>query len=285
MKFVIITGMSGAGKSEAMKALEDIGFYCVDNMPPSLLPKFGELCYVNKEKMGKIAISLDIRGRNFFDDIESNLEELSKIINDYEIVFFDTDIKILVQRYKMTRRNHPLSTNMNITEGIKKETQMLKPLKEKANTVINTTNMKPKDLHGEIKHMYLEEGRENNTIISLTSFGFKHGLPMDSDLVFDVRFLPNPYYDLSLRDKTGEDKEVRNYVMDSNRSVEFLDRLKDFITFLLPNYIEEGKNHIVISIGCTGGRHRSVTITNYLYDYLKEKDYRVIKKHRDFKLN
>lgn len=285
MKFVILTGLSGAGKSEAMKALEDIGFYCVDNIPPSLVVKFAELCYSNRPNFEKVALGIDIRGRSFFDELEESLGELEEMGYKHEIVFLESDDNILIQRYKMTRRNHPLAENSGMEDGIKKERELMEVFRKRAQKIINTSNMKPKDLQGEIKHIYLNEEKQNTMIISVNSFGFKHGLPMDSDLVFDVRFLPNPYYEIELRPLTGENEEVRRFVMDSEISLEFFEKLKDMMKFLVPNYIEEGKNHLVVSIGCTGGRHRSVTIANLLYDYLKESGYRVIKKHRDYKLS
>ncbi|SHJ48932.1 RNase adapter RapZ [Tepidibacter formicigenes] len=284
MRFVVVTGLSGAGKSEAMKSLEDIGFYCVDNLPPTLISKFAELCYQSKGSIEKIALGIDIRGRGFFKDLNDSLETLKQFGYEYEILFLDCSDNVLVKRYKMTRRNHPLSSNTDIVEGIKKEREILNELKQKADNIINTSNMKPRDLQEEINRIYLKGDTKGNLIISVTSFGFKHGIPLDADLVFDVRFLPNPYYIEELREKTGEEEIIRTYVMNSPISVKFFEKLSDMIDFLIPQYLEEGKNHLVIAIGCTGGRHRSVTIANLLYDYLKEKNYRVLKKHRDYTL-
>jgi UPF0042 nucleotide-binding protein len=284
LRFVVVTGLSGAGKSEAMKSLEDIGFYCVDNLPPTLISKFAELCYQSKGSIEKIALGIDIRGRGFFKDLNDSLETLKQFGYEYEILFLDCSDNVLVKRYKMTRRNHPLSSNTDIVEGIKKEREILNELKQKADNIINTSNMKPRDLQEEINRIYLKGDTKGNLIISVTSFGFKHGIPLDADLVFDVRFLPNPYYIEELREKTGEEEIIRTYVMNSPISVKFFEKLSDMIDFLIPQYLEEGKNHLVIAIGCTGGRHRSVTIANLLYDYLKEKNYRVLKKHRDYTL-
>ncbi|OPJ54982.1 RNase adapter RapZ [Alkalithermobacter paradoxus] len=284
MRFVIVTGLSGAGKSETMKVLEDLGFYCVDNLPPTLISKFAQLCYQSTSSIDKIALGIDIRGRRFFNDLNDSLEELSSSGYEYEILFLDCDDNVLVKRYKMTRRNHPLSSETNILEGIQKERKMLQDLKERSNHIVNTSNMTPKDLKEEINEIYFSGGKKNNLIISLTSFGFKHGIPLDADLVFDVRFMPNPYYVVDLKEKTGEHEEVRNYVMNSPVSIEFYEKLKDMVEFLIPQYILEGKNHLVIAIGCTGGRHRSVTISHLLYYYLKDKGYRVLKKHRDHTL-
>jgi RNase adapter protein RapZ len=284
MRFIIVTGLSGSGKSEAMKSLEDIGFYCVDNLPPTLITKFAELCYQGNSNIDKVALGIDIRGREFFETLHESLSYLEKEHYKYEVLFLDCADDILVKRYKMTRRNHPLAKSTQITEGIKEERQILQPLREKADSIIDTSNMKPRDLKEEVSRLYLE-GEENPKLtISVVSFGFKHGIPIDADLVFDVRFLPNPYYIEDLRPKTGEDQEVRDYVMDSEISHEFFAKLKDMIEFLVPNYIKEGKNHLVIAIGCTGGRHRSVTISNLIYDELIKKGYRVVKKHRDYTL-
>ena len=281
MKFVIVTGLSGSGKSEAMRGLEDMGFYCVDNLPPALITKFAELCYQPNSDIDKVALGIDIRGREFFETLHDSLNHLKTQDYKYEILFLDCSDDVLLKRYKMTRRNHPLSKNMQIPEGIKEERRIMEPLKSVASSIIDTTNMKPKDLKEEIEKIF-SNGEENSKLtISMVSFGFKHGIPSDCDLVFDVRFLPNPYYIEELRPKTGDDKEVRDYVMNSKISEEFYEKLSDMIQFLVPQYIEEGKHHLVIGIGCTGGRHRSVTISNMIYDELNNKGYRVVKKHRD----
>lgn len=284
MRFIIVTGLSGSGKSEAMKSLEDIGFYCVDNLPPTLITKFAELCYQGNSNIDKVALGIDIRGREFFETLHESLSYLEKENYKYEVLFLDCADDILVKRYKMTRRNHPLAKSTQITEGIKEEREILQTLRDKADSIIDTSNMKPRDLKDEISKLYIEGEKTPKLTISVVSFGFKHGIPIDSDLVFDVRFLPNPYYVEELRPQTGEDQVVRDYVMDSDVSKEFFTKLEDMVDFLIPNYIEEGKNHLVIAIGCTGGRHRSVTISNLLYDDLIKKGYRVVKKHRDYTL-
>ncbi|PBE88193.1 RNase adapter RapZ [Clostridioides difficile] len=281
MKFVIVTGLSGSGKSETMRALEDMGFYCVDNLPPALITKFAELCYQPNSSIDKVALGIDIRGRKFFEALHESLNYLEKENYEYEMVYLDCNDDVLLKRYKMTRRNHPLAKDMQIPEGIKIERKIMEPLKELSTCIIDTTNMKPKDLKEEIKKIY-SSGEDNpNLTISVVSFGFKHGILADADLVFDVRFLPNPYYVEELRAKTGDDKEVRDYVMNSKISEEFYVKLLDMIHFLVPQYIEEGKQHLVIGVGCTGGRHRSVTITNLIAEDLSNKGYRVVKKHRD----
>ena len=280
-KFIVFTGLSGSGKSEAMRSLEDMGFYCVDNLPPALIPKFAELCYQSNSTIDKVALGIDVRGRKFFKALHESLNVLRKDKYPFEILYLDCSDDILLKRYKMTRRNHPLAINRQIPEGIKIERTILEPLKEIADCIIDTSNMKPKDLKEEISKIYANGEVNNNLTISVVSFGFKHGIPSDSDLVFDVRFLPNPYYVEELRNKTGDDQEVRDYVMDSEISHQFYDKLLDMINFLVPQYIKEGKHHLVISIGCTGGRHRSVTICNLISDELMKQDYRVVKKHRD----
>lgn len=281
MKFVIVTGLSGSGKSETMRALEDMGFYCVDNLPPALITKFAELCYQPNSSIDKVALGIDIRGRKFFEALHESLNYLEKENYEYEMVYLDCNDDVLLKRYKMTRRNHPLAKDMQIPEGIKMERKIMEPLKALSTCIIDTTNMKPKDLKEEIKKIY-SSGEDNpNLTISVVSFGFKHGILADADLVFDVRFLPNPYYIEELRSKTGDDKEVRDYVMNSKISEEFYIKLLDMIHFLVPQYIEEGKQHLVIGVGCTGGRHRSVTITNLIAEDLSNKGYRVVKKHRD----
>ena len=281
MKFVIVTGLSGSGKSETMRALEDMGIYCVDNLPPALITKFAELCYQPNSSIDKVALGIDIRGRKFFEALHESLNYLEKENYKYEMVYLDCNDDVLLKRYKMTRRNHPLAKDMQIPEGIKMERKIMEPLKELSTCIIDTTNMKPKDLKEEIKKIY-SSGEDNpNLTISVVSFGFKHGILADADLVFDVRFLPNPYYVEELRAKTGDDKEVRDYVMNSKISEEFYVKLLDMIHFLVPQYIEEGKQHLVIGVGCTGGRHRSVTITNLIAEDLSNKGYRVVKKHRD----
>lgn len=284
MKFIIVTGLSGSGKSEAMRALEDMGFYCVDNLPPTLIPKFAELCYQSNSTIDKVALGIDVRGRKFFEALHESLNTLRRDKYPFEVLYLDCADDVLLKRYKMTRRNHPLAINRQIPEGIKLERTILEPLKEISDCIIDTSNMKPKDLKEEINKIYADGEVNNNLTISVVSFGFKHGIPSDSDLVFDVRFLPNPYYEEELRNKTGDDQDVRDYVMNSDISHQFYDKLLDMVNFLVPQYIQEGKHHLVISIGCTGGRHRSVTICNLISDELMKHGYRVVKKHRDFML-
>ncbi len=285
MRFVIITGLSGAGKSQAVKYLEDFGFYCIDNLPPTLIPKFAELCHQSQGALDKVALVIDIRGGMFFDDLFTSLESLEALGYKYEILFLDASDNALIKRFKETRRNHPLSGDGSISKGIALEREKLKELKARANNIIDTTNLRPAQLKDELTNIYVEGNESNNLIISIVSFGFKHGIPLDADLVFDVRFLPNPFYIEELRNFTGNDTKVREYVMNSPVSVEFSNKLNDMISFLIPQYIKEGKNQLVIAIGCTGGMHRSVTIAYVLYNYLKEKGYRVLMNHRDSSLS
>lgn len=284
MRFIIITGLSGAGKSQAVKYMEDFGFYCIDNLPPTLIPKFAELCHQPQGTLDKVALVIDIRGGMFFDDLSSSLESLEKLGYKYEILFLDASDAILIKRFKETRRTHPLLADGSINEGITLEREKLKYLKQRATNIIDTTNLIPSQLKDELKNIYVEGNKSDNLIISIISFGFKHGIPLDADLVFDVRFLPNPFYVDELRDFTGDDIRVRDYVMNSPVSIEFSNKLNDMISFLIPHYIKEGKNRLVIAIGCTGGRHRSITVARTLYDYLKEKGYRVLMDNRDVNL-
>ncbi|SNS89325.1 UPF0042 nucleotide-binding protein [Anaerovirgula multivorans] len=281
MKFLIITGMSGAGKSQAVKCMEDLGFYCLDNLPPVLISKFVELCRQSHGDIQKVGLVIDIRGGMFFDDLFASLDSITEFGYQYEILFLDASDGVLIKRFKETRRTHPLAPNGGIGDGIKEERQRLQKLKEMATNMIDTTKMTSGQLKEELRNIYFEGNKTNNLMIHITSFGFKHGIPLDSDLVFDVRFLPNPYYIEELRDFTGKDVKVRDFVMNSPISIEFSNKLYELVDFLIPHYIKEGKNQLVISIGCTGGRHRSVTIAYVLYHKLKEKGYRAILNHRD----
>ncbi|MEW9121151.1 MAG: RNase adapter RapZ [Thermotaleaceae bacterium] len=281
MKFVIITGLSGAGKSQAMKSMEDMGFYCVDNLPASLMPKFAELCFHAMGDIDKVALVMDIRGGRFFDDLFETLDTLQRTGYDYEILFLEATDDVLIKRFKESRRDHPLSPGGRLIEGITAERKKLAPLKEKADYIVDTSNLTPTNLKEEIHQIFLEGVKKRNLTISILSFGFKKGIPLDADLVFDVRFLPNPHYIDDLREFTGNDQNVRDYVMKWPESIAFVEKLEDMIDFLLPLYIKEGKSQLVIGIGCTGGKHRSVTIANILYETLKEKGHRVMINHRD----
>lgn len=281
MRFVIVTGMSGAGKSTVLKFLEDINFFCVDNLPPALIPKFAELCYEQGGEIDKVAMGIDIRGGKLFSDLFSVLSTLQGLGYDYEILFLDAAEKTLIKRYKESRRSHPLSKGGSIAEGIAKERQMLEEVKKKATYIIETSHILTRELKEQINKIFLENQKFESLIITVCSFGFKYGIPVDSDLVFDVRFLPNPFYIQELKELTGNDAPVYDYVMGFEESNIFLDKLTDMLEFLIPQYIKEGKNQLIISIGCTGGKHRSVTLANALYKKLYEKNHNILLKHND----
>lgn len=283
MKFVIITGLSGAGKSQAMKSMEDLGFYCVDNLPSALIPKFAELCLHAQGEFEKIALVIDIRGGTFFNDLKKSIKYLKDEGYECEIMFLDASNKSLIKRFKETRRTHPLAPNGSLIEGINLEREKIAYLKDMADYIIDTSTLKTAELKNEIKSIFVDGLESKNITISIQSFGFKKGILLDADLVFDVRFLPNPHYIDELREFTGNDMSIRDYVMKWPESIEFVDKLKDMIDFLIPYYVKEGKNQLVIAIGCTGGKHRSVTVANILYETLKEKGHRAIINHRDIK--
>ena len=284
MEFVIITGMSGAGKSQAMKAMEDIGYYCMDNLPPALLPKFAELCYQSKRTIDKVAVVVDIRGGIFFDDLFKGLEDLNKKGLKYRILFLDAEDNVLIKRYKELRRPHPLNPNGRIIEGIIEERELLEEVKRRANYIIDTSKLTIGMLKEEIVKIFVEGKELRKLTISVVSFGFKHGILLDADLVFDVRFIPNPYYVKELKNLTGEDEGVREYVFAWEQTKIFTKKLIDMLEFLIPYYIKEGKTQLIVGIGCTGGRHRSVAIANSIESKLKENGHRAIVNHRDYRL-
>ncbi|MBC2063250.1 RNase adapter RapZ [Listeria marthii] len=281
LKLVIITGMSGAGKTVAMQSLEDLGYFCVDNLPPSLLPKFWELMK-ESDKMEKIALVMDLRGREFFDSIEPALDELDNTnFITTKILFLEADDKVLVSRYKETRRHHPLEPNGSVLDGINAERELLSDLKGRSQLVINTSNMAPRELRERINNEFQTEDKDVFNV-QLMSFGFKYGIPIDADLVFDVRFLPNPHYIDKMRPMTGLDEDVYEYVMKWPETQTFLDKLVDLLMFTLPFYKREGKTQLVIAIGCTGGQHRSVALTEFVGKAIQQK-YETTISHRDMK--
>lgn len=281
MKFIIITGMSGAGKSSALKMMEDFGYYCVDNLPIPLILKFAELADTNEE-LQKVALGVDIRGRQGFEEIEETLKHLSERKVNFEILFLEADDATLVKRFKETRRNHPLALCERVDTGIQLEREQLTYLKNKADYILDTSKLLTRELKAELESIFVNNKDYKSLFVSVVSFGFKYGIPTDSDLVFDVRFLPNPYYIEELKPLNGNDELVQNYVMKFPQSVEFLEKLVEMVSYLIPYYIEEGKNQLVISIGCTGGKHRSVTLANKLFQQLRErKDFGVRIEHRD----
>ena len=282
MRFVIVTGMSGAGKSTALKMLEDVGYFCVDNLPFPLITKLSELTSMPSTEINKIAVGVDIRSGNSFSEFENILDELIQAGFQFEILFLDSKDDVLIKRYKETRRNHPLAKEGRLDEGIQKERRKLEDLRKRADYILDTSNMLTRELKTELNKIFVENKEFKNIYVTVCSFGFKYGIPSDADLVFDVRFLPNPYYIEHLRYQTGNDTKIREFVMANESAKEFLQKLKDMVCFLIPNYISEGKHQLVIAIGCTGGKHRSVTLANELYESLGQDENLGIKiEHRD----
>lgn len=281
MRFVIVTGMSGGGKSTAMKMLEDAGYYCADNMPVPLIEKFMELLAMPDNGIQNVALGLDVRTDQSFKDVNTLIARLGETYT-FEILFFDSTDSVLLKRYKESRRVHPLSADGDLMSGIKRERELLANIKRAADYVIDTTNLLTRELKAELDKIFVSGQAYNSLMVNVMSFGFKHGIPQDADLVFDVRFLPNPFYIDGLKEKTGLDREVQDYVMGFGEAHEFLGKLSDMVKFLIPNYINEGKYQLVIAIGCTGGQHRSVTLAGELYNRLKgQGDYGLTLRHRD----
>lgn len=282
MRIVIVTGISGAGKSTALKMLEDVGYFCVDNLPVPLLPKFMEMLILPGSEYSKVALGIDIRSSQKFIQLREILEELRKKEVKFEILFLDASDESLIKRYKETRRSHPLAGEGRVDKGIDEERKRLVFLKQQSDYIIDTSQMLTRELRSEILKIFVENKNYKNLYVTILSFGFKYGIPGDADLVFDVRFLPNPYYISELRPLSGNDAPVRDYVMDSPTAREFLDKLTDMVQFLIPNYVAEGKHQLVIAIGCTGGKHRSVTLANALYHALEQEEgYGLKIEHRD----
>ncbi len=283
MRCVIVTGMSGAGKSTALKMLEDVGYFCVDNLPVPLIPKMADLLRVPGSELNKAALGVDIRSGQSLTEMARVLKELDKAGMKYEILFLESSDPVLIKRYKETRRFHPLAGNDGrVDQGIGKEREKIRFLKEKADYLIDTSHMLTRELKRELNKIFVENKEYKNLYISVLSFGFKYGIPPDSDLVFDVRFLPNPYYIEDLRPQSGNDREVREYVMNNEKAAKFLAKMTDLMEFLIPNYVQEGKTQLVIAIGCTGGKHRSVTLANELFEALsKNENYGIRVEHRD----
>ena len=282
MKFVIVTGMSGAGKSTALKMLEDMGYFCVDNLPIALLPKFAELAHAPGSDISQVVVGVDIRNGRSLDEMSSVLEHLKASGVAYQILYLEASDEVLVKRYKEKRRTHPLAKQGRVEDGIRQEREKLLYLKENATYILDTSQLLTRELKKALEQIFAGEKNFKNLMITVLSFGFKYGIPSDCDLVFDVRFLPNPYYVEGLKYKTGNDKEVQDFVMGYELSHTFLDKLVDMLEFLIPNYILEGKNQLVIGIGCTGGKHRSVTLANKLFEALSNcPEYGVRLEHRD----
>lgn len=284
LSFVIITGLSGAGKSLAMRSLEDLGYFCIDNLPPSLIPKLAELFQQASGRIRRVGLVVDIRGGEFFDHVIGALDELEGLGVPYQILYLEASDDTLVRRYKETRRRHPLAPEGRILEGVKEERRRLEPLRGKAHRILDTTDTSPRELQAEVREIFQSDGEPPRMVVNLLTFGFKHGLPIDADLVLDVRFLPNPHYVGPLREHTGLEPAVRDYVLRWSVTRQFLDRLTDFLDFLIPHYVNEGKSQLTIAIGCTGGRHRSVVVAEYLAEHLRGRHQRVAVQHRDMTL-
>ena len=281
MRFVVVTGMSGSGKLTAIHFLEDMGYYCVDNLPVRLIDPFMQLVSAPGSDIDKVVLGLDVRADKSFDNVEQVLAALKKKGYKYEILFMDASDEVLIKRYKETRRAHPVAPTGRVEEGIARERKILEQIKADADYVIDTSGLLTRILKEELTRIFVNNEEYNSLMISVMSFGFKNGIPADADLVFDVRFLPNPFYVESLKRLTGNDKPVRDYVMSFPEAGQFMDKLVDLISFLIPGYVKEGKNQLVIGIGCTGGQHRSVTIANALADRLRGGDYGINLYHRD----
>lgn len=280
MRFVIITGMSGAGKSLVVRQMEDLEFFCIDNMPPLLMPKFFELIQRGEAKIDKVALVVDIRGGELFNHLGKALQDIKKIGISIEIVFLEAGDDALIKRFKETRRTHPLSKDATILRGIHQERQILENIKHDAQVCIDTSNLSPKQLKEKIADIFSDTS-EDRLAITILSFGFKYGIPRDSDLVFDVRFIPNPFYIDEMRQLTGKDEKVANFVLEKPETVIFMEKTIEMLDYFIPYYVREGKSQLIVSIGCTGGMHRSVSIAERIYEELNRKNARVTVEHRD----
>jgi len=277
--FLIITGMSGAGKSQVVRTLEDLNFFCIDNLPAALIPKFAELCRQTEEK--NVALVVDIRGGRFFDQLLGVLNEMEASSQKYELLYLDASDETLVRRFKETRRRHPLGRTSSLLENLQNERNLLEPVRKRATHIIDTSSLKAAELKARVTELFCENKKDASMGIVVRSFGFKHGLPMDSDLVLDARFLPNPFYVEELRNQTGNDLGVVEYLCRFPQTMEYLRLEQNLLDFLVPQYVSEGKSQLVISVGCTGGQHRSVYVANKLYEHLRSRGYNVEVSHRD----
>ena len=281
MRFIIVTGMSGAGRTQASHCMEDMGYFCIDNLPPVLIDKFADICAHSQGKLEKVALVMDLRGGYLFDQLTDELNNLKESGYEYEILFLDSGEDTLIKRYKETRRKHPLASEGSIVEGIRREREILSPIRAVSDYIIDTSNMTLGNLKKKMEELFSCGENPSNFHVEFESFGFKFGMALDADLVFDVRFLINPYYVESMKKKTGLDKDVYDYIFGDKITVEFTKKLTDMLDFLIPKYVEEGKNNLVVAIGCTGGKHRSVAVAEYLFEYLKEKNIKTVTTHRD----
>ena len=282
MEFIIISGMSGAGKSRAADVLEDLGYYCVDNMPVALLPKFAELCLATRDRYERVALVADVREKESFDELLQALDNLWELDCTYRILYLETDVPTLVQRYKETRRKHPLAEKAgSIQQAVEAERVLLSDIRERADFVINTTGLTLGQLQQELYKIFVGPAAARPLQVNVMAFGFKYGIPIESDLVFDVRFLPNPYYVAELREKTGMDREVRDFIFRHEDTQVFLSHLTGLVGFLLPRYVDEGKHNLTIAVGCTGGKHRSVAIANALAEFITKQGHAARLLNRD----
>jgi UPF0042 nucleotide-binding protein len=277
--FLIITGMSGAGKTQVLRTLEDLNFFCVDNLPPALMPKFAELCRQTPAR--DTALVVDTRGGIFFDKLVEVLDEMKSMGTKYEVLFLDASDPVLIRRYKETRRRHPMEGGHNLATSVAMERKYLTSVRERATQILDTSFLSTSELKEKIHQLYGNNSEDEQMLIVVQSFGFKHGIPLDSDIVLDVRFLPNPFYEEDLRHLTGNDQPVADFIGRFDQTYEFLKRAFGLLDYLVPQYIHEGKSQLVISIGCTGGQHRSIFIANKIYDHLRTKGNKVEVTHRD----
>ena len=282
MEFVIISGLSGAGKSNASKTLEDVGFYCVDNMPVDLIPQFAQLCLATKGRYEKVALVTDVRGGLTFDGLFLALEKLDAMKCVYTILFFEATTDVLIKRFKETRRMHPLMRDgSTLLQAVERERKLLEPVRHRAAYIFDTSTFSAAKMRGELIRLFAANAREHSMAVEVSSFGFKYGLPMDADLVFDVRFLPTPYYIAELKNKTGLDQEVRDFVFSYQQTKDYVQKLEDLLAFSLPLHLEEGKTNLSVAVGCTGGRHRSVAIAKELGDFITKLGFATVVSHRD----
>ena len=282
MQFVIVSGLSGAGKSKAASDLEDFGFYCVDNMPAEMIPQFAQLCLATKGRYEKVALVTDIRASMTFDALFQALQKLDDMHLQYSIYYIEASTAVIIKRYKETRRLHPLMKDGSTLENaIARERELLAPVRNRASAIIDTSNLSTGKLRGQLIDLVAGGMREHSMDVRVVSFGFKYGLPLEADLVFDVRFLPNPYYIPELKQQTGLDEPVKNFVFKYQQTLDFVAKTEDLLSFLLPNYLDEGKTDLVIAVGCTGGKHRSVCIAKELFEFVSKKGYAATLSHRD----
>lgn len=282
MQFVIVSGLSGAGKSKAASFLEDLGFYCVDNMPADLIPQFARLCLATKGRYERVALVTDVRGSLTFEGLFNALESLDEMQLQFTILYVEAATDVIIKRYKETRRKHPLTKDgTDLYSAVERERTLLEPIRNRANAIIDTSSLSTAKLRGEVINLVAGDLRDHAMSVSVVSFGFKYGLPIDADLVFDVRFLPNPYYIEELKHQTGLDAPVKNFVFSYQQTKDFVEKIEDLLSFCLPSYVDEGKTNLVIAVGCTGGKHRSVSVAEAIGAFIAKRGYSTAVSHRD----